>query len=190
MKRRKGGASKEYEASLGTIKELRMRLVSAEEESGKLQRQLNALPAGENPPPRCFEPDACKGLPNYPHDVTPESVLRQAVAAAARVRKGTTRLRCELWSWRPPSNKSRRRPPPWRSNSRGARAAAASGPRRKAVGPALSRRCLIVVKLWAAVLTVVVVPVRGYVQLRGWRWRQEAGLACVCPQKRSGKGAG
>lgn len=50
MKRRKGGASKEYEASLGTIKELRMRLVSAEEESGKLQRQLNALPAGENPP--------------------------------------------------------------------------------------------------------------------------------------------
>ena len=50
MKRRKGGASKEYEASLGTIKELRMRLVSAEEESGKLQRQLNALPAGENSP--------------------------------------------------------------------------------------------------------------------------------------------
>lgn len=49
LKRRKGGASKEYEASLGTIKELRMRLVSAEEESGKLQRQLNALPAGDIP---------------------------------------------------------------------------------------------------------------------------------------------
>ena len=45
-------------------------------------------------------------------------------------------------------------------------------------------------EVWAAVLTAVVVPVRGYVQLRGWRWRQEAGLARVCPQKRSGKGAG
>jgi len=159
LKRRKGGASKEYEASLGTIKELRMRLVSAEEESGKLQRQLNALPAGDiprHPAPRAaaedvlpilLEPDACEGLPNYPHDVTPESVLRQAVAAAARVRKGTTRLRCVLWSWRPRSNKSRRRPPPWRSNSRGAEPAAASDPRRKAVGPALSRRCLVAVKL-------------------------------------------
>ena len=33
-----------------------------------------------------------------------------------------------------------------------------------------------------AVLTAVVVPARGYVQLRGWRWRQEAGLACVVPE--------
>ena len=33
-----------------------------------------------------------------------------------------------------------------------------------------------------AVLTAVVVPVRGYVQLRGWRWRQAAGLACVGPE--------
>ena len=61
LKRRKGGASKEYEASLGTIKELRMRLVSAEEESGKLQRPSRR--AGRARSGRRPRTSAARGVP-------------------------------------------------------------------------------------------------------------------------------
>ena len=165
LKRRKGGASKEYEASLGTIKELRMRLVSAEEESGKLQRQLNALPAGDiprHPAPRAAAEDVATGGGGGGQGAqgNHEAALRvvELEAALQQEQAKTASLEEQL---------------------KGRGAGGGKRPKKKGGG---SRALPTLSRCGEAVLTAVVVPVRGYVQLRGWRWRQEAGLACVVPE--------